>query len=77
MITIHKYPLNPIVAMPQGAHILKTDGNHLWALVDTQNTPVVRHFEVIGTGWEFNPTNKVYIDTFFEGTFVWHIWERT
>jgi hypothetical protein len=68
--------------MPVGAEILKVgiDPNGVlcvWALVDpfeTDTTP--RTFEVIGTGWNFNPTGKTYLDTIFVSQLVWHIWEH-
>ena len=50
----------------------------IWVLVDpNQKQTSQRNFEIIGTGheFEFDYLTHTYIDSLFDGPFVWHIWE--
>lgn len=85
MTTIYKYPLGPIndsyiVSLPVGAQILtaaiQNDNLTIWARVDPEmeatNNRIVR---VYGTG---HPIDKhdAYINTVFDGPFVWHVFVK-
>lgn len=80
---IYKYPLKPVLQIPEGAKILAVqlqfDSPKLWALVDPEKPLVDRHIKVFGTGHEI-PDGLKYIGTFQEdslaiGHFVWHVFE--
>jgi len=87
MKTIYKYTV-PVkrnffdLAMPLGAEILATQVQNgtpvMWALLNPDNEPVVRHFEVVGTGENLDEkaadTSK-YIGTIQMPPFVWHLFE--
>lgn len=86
MRTIHKYPLyvgkNIECWLPAGARIL-TIGYQgqalcLWAEIDDSAPFERRVFSVFGTG-HLMPDNVplAFIDTVFEGPYVWHIYEQT
>lgn len=78
MITIHKYG-EGLVNMPKGAIVRKAgmqDGRVvIWAEVDTSQPMELRHFVTYGTGWEIGEEARCYIDTIFDGAFVWHVYE--
>lgn len=78
MKTVYKYTTG-IVNMPKGAIVRKAamqDGQvQLWAEVDTDNPLEQRHFVSYGTGWEIEEDNICYIDTVFDGIYVWHVYE--
>lgn len=82
MKVIYKYALTPKVLLPKDASILKagmqSGGLYIWALVDpNETTKVERTFEIVGTGHSFDYERLKYtfIDTIFDGPFVWHIFE--
>lgn len=82
MKVIYKYDLTPKVLLPKGASVLKagmqSGGLYIWALVDpNEKTHIERTFEVIGTGhpFEHEYLKHRFVDTIFDGPFVWHIWE--
>ena len=82
MKVIYKYELRGEVLLPKDAIVLKAgmQGNtmFIWALVDpTEQTHIERTFEVIGTGhpFEHEYLKHRFVDTIFDGPFVWHIWE--
>jgi hypothetical protein len=85
--TVYKYPLDfskantTTIQIHDFADILKCaiQGEgvfniYLWANVQTELSLIERHFAIVGTGWEL-PKNTKYIDTIFDGDFVWHIYE--
>lgn len=79
MKTIYKYTITrKPVQMPEGAVIVHTDLQEqsycIWALVDPANALESRQFDVIGTGWDYEP-NMHYVGSILEGSFVWHIVE--
>ena len=84
MRAIWKFPLiwggSQDVRMPRGAEILCVQKQGLtatiWALVDPLALTEARSFEVIGTGWQFDPTGMRYVSTWQDGDFVWHLFER-
>lgn len=82
---VYKYRIEPAdhfdLLLPKGAKIL-TAGRQgaacfLWALVDIDAKEQVRHFRWAGTGHDITetPENLRYVSTFFDGPFVWHIFE--
>ena len=80
---IWKYSLENIIEMPKGAEILTIDiqngqmfNAQMWVKVDTENEMEKRMFEVIGTGQNFDDTNKKYVGTYQDGPFVWHVFEK-
>jgi hypothetical protein len=86
MQTIYKYEFGisgeQVLKMPDYAEILKIaksgDGRfYLWALVDTNNLIVKRRICVFGTGHPIPQayTTAYYIDTVFDGPYVWHVFE--
>lgn len=86
MKMIYKYQLpgtaNGVVAeflMPAHAEIVHAglDPNHypcLWAIVEVSNTETVRRFCIAGTGREI-PKNTIYIKSWVDGPFTWHLFE--
>lgn len=87
MKTIYKYRLpyeqsNEFsIVMPENARILHVGmqgaGAYVWALVDTNRTPVPTMFEVYGTGEKIEPgTGGLdYVGTFMpnDGALVFHV----
>lgn len=80
---IWKYSLENVIEMPKGAEILKVDiqngqmfNAQMWVKVNTENEVEKRMFEVIGTGQNFDDTNRKYIGTYQDGPFVWHVFEK-
>ena len=80
---IWKYSLENVIEMPKGAEILTVDiqngqmfNAQMWVKVDTENEMEKRMFEVIGTGQNFDDTNRKYIGTYQDGPFVWHVFEK-
>lgn len=78
MKTIYKYPTG-FVDMPKGAIVRKAGTQNgeffVWAEVDPSQPLEERQFSVYGTGWELEDRPLCYIDTVFEGAFVWHVYE--
>ena len=77
---IYKYEIDTIVVMPKGAEILSVQMQHgkphLWAIVNDNNELEERIFNIVGTGWEMDFSNNKYIDTFQDGSLVWHVFEE-
>ena len=77
---IYKYEIDTIVVMPKEAEILCVQMQHgkphLWALVNASNELEERVFNIIGTGWVMEFNNQKYIDTFQDGSLVWHVFEE-
>lgn len=83
--TIWKFPftVSDMVAieMPKGAKVLRVDLQAqpcVWALVNPESEKVRRVFYIFGTGHSLGPraNDLQYIGTFFEGPFVWHVFEE-
>lgn len=78
MITVYKYG-EGVVNMPKGAIVRKAAMQNgrvtLWAEVDTSQPLEARTFVTYGTGWEIDEEKRCYIDTIFDGPFVWHVYE--
>ncbi len=86
---VFKYPLQLTdvnhISMPKGAKLLhvgvQMDGPMLWALVDPNQPPAVRHIRVAGTGHpiSFNEADHVlrHVGTFLvnAGTLVFHVFD--
>jgi len=82
MRVIYKYELTQTIQLPIDSQVLKVGMQNgimqMWALVDpNQKETSQRNFEIIGTGhsFEFDYLTHTYIDSLFDGPFVWHIWE--
>ena len=83
MNKIYKYAIPEVsgLELPKNARILKVglQGGtlHCWALLSADEFATEkRYFLVVGTGHEFNADGLSYIDTYFEGPFVWHVFEK-
>ncbi len=81
MRVIYKYELARAVQLPIDSQVLKVGIQNgimqMWVLVDpNQKQTSQRNFEIIGTGhsFEFDYLTHTYIDSLFDGPFVWHIW---
>lgn len=82
--TIWKFPFEVadqfVVSMPKGAQVIHVglQGAHacMWAIVNPKEPKVDRKFRVVGTG---NPSDNLYAQrhrgTWFDGPFVWHLFE--
>ena len=83
METIYKYKLVPAetqaIIMPEGAKVLTVQVQRgcpcLWALVESTNPPIARHFRIYGTGENF--VHGEYIGSFqlAGGDLVFHVFE--
>jgi hypothetical protein len=87
MITIYKYQLeqsikanlsNPI-ALPAGFQALRVDRKEgepltVWCMINTEEVDTVyARFAIYGTGMEIGQgLNLEYINTYFEGWYVYH-----
>lgn len=75
---VYKYSLRHRVEMPIGAQILtiqmQDNQPMIWALVDPNAQFELRHFEAVSTGYSVG-NGLQYIGTYFEGQFVWHVFE--
>ena len=90
MKTIYKYDLFGYVGaqsidtmIPGDARLLKVgvqQGRIVgWFLVNPSEPVTTRTFRLIGTGWwvqDDELDDFDYIDTVFDGEFVWHVWEQ-
>lgn len=84
MKKVFKYPF-PIGAfnleMPNGAKILHVgiQGHTpcLWAEVSPDDQHELRRFIVHGTGHPIMEDGRKHIETFLDGSFVWHLYEMT
>lgn len=81
-MNIFKYPVEIgefSHQMPVGAKILtaalQNGEPQMWAIVDKSQPVEERKFQVIGTGHEFDLSDKRFISTFQQGPFVWHLFE--
>lgn len=80
MKTIYKYRFNETLELPCGAEFLKVATQSeaglicLWFLVDVDQPKEHREFRIHGTG-HLVDDNERYLDTFFEGPYVWHLFE--
>ena len=82
MKVIFKYELTSEVLLPKGALILRAgtqgDTMFIWALIDpNEKEHIEREFIVVGTGhpFEYEYLKHRFVDTVFDGPFVWHIFE--
>lgn len=65
-----------LIQMQANAKILKTDGFHIWAEVNPILAKTDRYFAVFATGQKIHSgLGPRYIDTFFVGRLVWHLYE--
>ena len=48
----------------------------IWYMAVVSKPKYERKFEVIATGSEINLSWPRYIDTFFDGPYVWHLFEK-
>jgi hypothetical protein len=82
MNTVYKYPLElaelQSIKLPYRAEVLKVAhdaGGQLciWAQVDTTLPTVSTLITISGTGSPV-PAKHEFLDTVFDGQFVWHVW---
>lgn len=52
------------------------DNYVVWADIDVDSEPQMVRFALVGTGWDSPPEEYKYINTVFEGSFVWHIYYK-
>lgn len=88
MRTVYKYdiPMSAIyfgqfaIDMPKYAEILcvqMQDGiPQLWAMVDSERDLVARSFFKAGTGQAMSNEKLIYIGTWQQPPFVWHLFEE-
>jgi len=87
--TIWKYTVPAIhrsghscLPMPRGAKVLSVQVQGtapvLWAMVDPDAPKEERFFQIVGTGWDFDPTGFDFVGTFQcdGGGLVFHLFER-
>ena len=82
MQVIYKYELTREVTLPINSQVLKAgmqNGSmYIWVLIDLNEKETYKSkFEILGTGhsFEFDYLTHTYIDSLFDGPFVWHIWQ--
>lgn len=82
MRRIYKFPLQledaQRIQMPSGARPIKAgkqEGLVLWAIVDPASPQANYRVDIVPTGKE-PPEDKLYVDTVFDGPFVWHVFIR-
>jgi hypothetical protein len=85
MKTIWKYEWAEELELPKGARVLSANYQnsisilYLWAIVDPKAPKEKRHFVLIPTGQGMtigDSDQLVYINTVFQGPFVWHVFEK-
>jgi len=84
MRAVHKYQLRKtdqtIVSMPKYAQIvhvgMQNDNLIMWAVVDTENPPENRVFNLRVTGGEV-AEGESHVATFIDDWFVGHVFEET
>ena len=84
MKTIYKYPLEikndtcnllvPGYRRPLHVGLDPTGTPAIWMEVDTTSVPVPMTIFIVGTGFDFDPKGKLYLGSFVDGSFVWHIY---
>jgi hypothetical protein len=84
MKVVYKYPVHPetkSAVLPADARLVQVgmQGDTLMLWAEHSGYPgddmrVVRHFDVFGTGQPI-PDDATHIGTFFDGPFVWHVFE--
>lgn len=81
MKKVYKYQISmaiglQYVTIPDGAEIVHFDMQDsqlcIWAIVDIYAVHQVKHFWLLGTGYDI-PDNLTYIDTVQRDGFVWHL----
>jgi starvation-inducible outer membrane lipoprotein len=88
---IWKYELlmgTTVLSMPKYSRVMHVEKQGetpcMWVEIENQyNEPVEyeeRTFVVIGTGWEFGEREigryGYHVDTWLDGSYVWHLYER-
>lgn len=65
------------IPMPVGAHVLHVECQNgtpcMWAIVDINQPLVKQQFRIFGTGHPINENLGIYIGTFQQRAFVWHV----
>ena len=82
MKIVYKYPLNKgtSIDVPVGGEILIAEiQNNVWCLWIKVDTDVKetesRKFAIVGTGHKIDYPNVEYVNTTFQGSLVWHLFE--
>lgn len=80
---IHKQVVRDgsIIYLPIGSNVLKVAIQHMdftiwYDFVDEGQDNIGCEIKVVGTGWKDSSVGWTYIDTVFEGIFVWHVFIR-
>ena len=82
MKTIYKYelPTHQRIVLPENYVVLSVgmqrDTTYLWCLVDPASNKKEVQFSIYGTGWDMPNDPGKYIGTYFDGSFVWHVFEK-
>jgi hypothetical protein len=81
---VWKFPVNPGhtgIEMPADARVLCVQTQHgqpfIWALVRPDQPKKLRHFLLVGTGYQFDLRDVNYVGTFQldDGNLVFHLFE--
>lgn len=82
MKRIYKYEVKGTLYCPSGAEVLcanvQNNRAYIWAIVDTNNAPETRTFNMFATGEKLpDDVELIYIDTvmFQKGLWVFHVFE--
>lgn len=82
MQTIYKFPIRNTIEVPKSSILLKVGIQKeefvAWYELDTTETEYRRdQYYIVGTGWHTEDAgNSSYIDTVFQGDYVWHIYKQ-
>ncbi len=81
MRTVYKYPIlmeGSTLVLPDDAVVVHVGMQNLvtiWVELDKEAPVTPRHFAVFGTGHQI-PDGWSHCGTFFDGPFVWHVYEQ-
>lgn len=79
MNTIFKYDLRKPVKVPEQYKVLTANlhGDHkcVWIQHDSEREEMFElTFMVYGTGWSIPENPGIYVNTYFDDQFVWHVY---
>ncbi len=84
MRKIYKYALvhvggPQIEKIPRGYKILCVQVQNraicMWCEVTPGEPLVDFKYEIVGTGWELDPSPRSYLGTYQTGSYVWHVYQ--
>jgi len=80
---IHKQMVRDgdVISLPYGSNIIKAADQlgdlTIWYEFNPKETgAALVEVKVVGTGWDVDTTDWIYIDSVFQDVFVWHIYCR-